>query len=83
MNNAEAAWIAAFKRLPPHQQLGEVIAAFERLTPDQRQEFEKLRKDEQYRRLQTEYDLQQEQRRMRESKPANEGNDYGIPEWTP
>jgi len=69
----------------------EFIAELKKWQPDERDKFvrEVLAKyakqgaEQEYKRLETEYYLQEEQKRKLSRKPRNESDDYGMPDYTP
>ena len=58
----------------------ELIAEFKRMQPDQRAEVLARIAEDDYKRRQTEYDLQEEQKRKLSRESRNESNDYGMPD---
>jgi hypothetical protein len=65
----------------------EFIAALKQLPPDERARFLDLVRarlaEAEYMKRQMEYDLQEEQRSKLDRKRIDEGDDYGMPEYTP
>ncbi len=65
----------------------EIIAELKKLQPDQRVKLirEVLARiaEEDYKKRQTEYDLQEEQKRQLSRKHTNDSDDYGILDYTP
>ncbi|HBI42762.1 MAG TPA: hypothetical protein DDY78_07880 [Planctomycetales bacterium] len=65
----------------------EMIAELKKWQPDERDKFlrkvQAMRAEQEFKRRETEYDLQEEQNRKLSRKPRNESDDYGIPDYTP
>ncbi len=65
----------------------DTIAALKRLPPEERDrwldQFWARLHEAEYMKRQTEYERQEEQRRILDRKAANEADDYGMPEYTP
>ncbi len=65
----------------------EMIAELKKWQPDERDKFirkvQAMLAEQEYKRLQTEYDLQEEQNWKLSRKPRNESDDYGMPDYAP